>query len=141
MVAAMKERFERIYSVEYDLELARQAAQRFARHPNIQILQGDSQQVLPELLKTLKEPSLFWLDAGYYGWSGTQGDRRRISTELDAILRHPVEGHIILIDDARGFIGRDGAPTVEALKRRVESGFPDRAVEEKYDILRITPQL
>lgn len=141
MVAAMKNQFERIYSVEYDPDLARRAVQRFAPHPNIRILEGDSRQLLPELLKTLTQPSLFWLDAGYYGWSGTQGDRGRLSMEVDAILRHPVKRHIILIDDARGFNGQDGTLTVQELKRSVESEFPDLVVEVKYDILRITPGL
>ena len=141
MVAAMKDRFDCIYSVEFDPELARRAAQRFARHRKIQILEGDSRRVLPELLKTLSQPSLFWLDAGYYGWSETSGDRDRLSVELDAILHHPVKGHIILIDDARGFNGQDGTPTVEEFKRSVESEFPDRVVEVKDDIVRITPRL
>jgi hypothetical protein len=141
MVAAMKNQFELIYSVEYDPELAGRAVQRFARHPNIQILQGDSRQLLPELLKMLTQPSLFWLDAGYYGWSGTQGDSGRLSMELEAILRHPVKGHIILIDDARGFNGQGGTLTVEELKRHLESEFPDRVVEVRYDLMRITPRL
>jgi hypothetical protein len=140
MVAAMKSRFDRIYSIESDAELASRAAQKFARHPNIQILQGDSQRVLPELLKTLAQPALFWLDAGYYGWAGTQGDTQRLSTELEAILLHPVNGHIILMDDARGLDGRNGALTVEELRQRVELEFPDRVVDVQDDILRITPR-
>jgi hypothetical protein len=140
MVAAMKSRFDRIYSIEYDPELARRAAQKFARHSHIQILQGDSQKVLPELLKTLSQSALFWLDAGYYGWAGAQGDKQRLSMELEAILRHPVKGHIILMDDARGLNGQNGALTVEELRRRVESEFPDRVVDVQYDILRITPK-
>jgi len=95
---------------------------------------------LPELLKSLHQPALFWLDAGYYGWAGAQGDNQRLSTELQTILRHPVKGHIILMDDARGLNGQNGAPTVEEVKRRVESEFPDRVVDVQYDILRITPR-
>lgn len=140
MVAAMKKRFDRIYSIECDADLARRAAQRFARLSHIQVLQGDSRQVLPELLKTLAQPALFWLDAGYYGWAGAQGDKQRLSAELDAILRHPVKGHIILMDDARGLNGQHGALTVEELRRRVESEFPDRVVDVQCDILRITPK-
>ncbi len=140
MVSAMKNRFDRIYSVECDRGLAERAVRRFARHPHIQILQGDSQRVLPELLKSLHQPALFWLDAGYYGWAGAQGDNQRLSTELQTILRDPVKGHIILMDDARGLNGQNGAPTVEEVKRRVESEFPDRVVDVQYDILRITPR-
>jgi hypothetical protein len=140
MVSAMKDRFDRIYSVECDSGLAERAVRRFARHPHIQILQGDSQRVLPELLKSLHQPALFWLDAGYYGWAGAQGDNQRLSTELQAILRHPVQGHIILMDDARGLNGRNGAPTVDELMQSVESQFPGCTAEVKYDILRIAPR-
>jgi hypothetical protein len=140
MVSAMKNRFDRIYSVESDPGLAEQAIRRFARHPHVQILQGDSQRVLPELLRSLHQPALFWLDAGYHGWAGAQGDNQRLSTELQAILRHPVGEHIILMDDARGLNGRNGAPTVEELMQTIESQFPGRTAEVKYDILRITPR-
>jgi len=140
MVAAMKSHFDRIYSIEQDVDLAHRAAQRFARCSHIQVLQGDSQQRLPELLNSLTQPALFWLDAGYYGWAGTEGDKQRLSTELEAILRHPVKGHIILMDDARGLNGQNGAPTVEELRHRVEAEFPDRVVDVQHDILRITPK-
>lgn len=139
MVAAMKNRFNAIYSVEYDHQLAQRAIGKFIRDPHVHILEGDSQQVVPALLKTIHEPALFWLDAGYYGWAGLQGDKQRLSTELEAILRDPEKLHVILMDDARGLNGQNGAPTVVQLKQRVESEFPGRKVEVKHDILRITP--
>jgi hypothetical protein len=139
MVAAMKDRFARIYSVEFDSGLAARAAKKFARRPHIHILHGDSQKVVPELLQSLKEPALFWLDAGYYGWAGLHGDRQRLTSELEAILGHSIPNHVILMDDARGLNGQNGSPTVDQLKQRIQAGFPGRSVEVKYDILRITP--
>jgi hypothetical protein len=94
---------------------------------------------VPELLQRLQEPALFWLDAGYYGWAGLQGDKQRLTTELESILKSPIPGHVILMDDARGLNGQNGAPTVDELKRRIEKEFPGRSVQVKYDILRITP--
>ena len=138
MVAAMRRDFDQIYSVEYVPELARRAQKKFSRWPHVHILQGDSQRVIPELLKSLDRPALFWLDAGYYGWAGLQGDRQRLTTELEAILEHPVPGHVILMDDARGLNGQNGAPTVAELKDRIERKFSGRKVEVKHDILRIT---
>jgi hypothetical protein len=145
MVSAMKSRFDRIYSIEQNPELAARAQREFARLPHIRILCGDSQSVLPELLASLTEPALFWLDAGYYGWSGLQGDQQRLGVELNAILRHgvagqTVTGHVILMDDARGLNGKNGAPTVAELTQHIESEFPGRKVEVAYDILRITPE-
>jgi hypothetical protein len=140
MVQAMRKRFDEIYSVEYDPQLAQRAAAKFQRWPHIHILEGDSQVKVPELLQTLRQPALFWLDAGYYGWAGLQGDKQRLTTELESILRHQVPDHVILMDDARGLNGQNGAPTVEELKKQIEAEFPGRSVEVKYDILRIEPR-
>ena len=139
MISAMKNYFDRIYSVEFDPALAHRAARIFARDLKIQILEGDSQQVLPALLKSLAQPALFWLDAGYYGWAGLESDKRRLSVELESILRHPAKGHVILMDDAHGLDGKNGALTVPELKSRIESEFPGHKVEVDCDILRITP--
>jgi hypothetical protein len=138
MVAAMRDRFAEIYSVEYDPKLAFRAKQKFSRFSHIHILEGDSQKVIPELLRLLTQPALFWLDAGYYGWAGLQGDKQRLTTELEAILGDPRNRHVILMDDARGLNGENGAPTVPQLKQRIETEFPGRSVEVKHDILRIT---
>lgn len=144
MVTAIKSHFSRIDSIEQNPELAQRAARKFGRYPSIHIHQGDSQQVLPELLSTLNEPALFWLDAGYYGWAGLQGPQQRLGVELDAILRHrpgsSANGHVILMDDARGLNGENGAPTVAELSRRIGDEFPGHKVEVAYDILRITPE-
>ena len=139
MVSAMRRHVEWIYSIELDAPLARRAIAKFARWPHITILEGDSARLIPELLATITMPALFWLDAGYYGWAGLIGETGRLSAELDAILRHRVRGHVILLDDARGLDGRNGALTVEQLKREIAADFPDRAIEVKHDIVRITP--
>jgi len=137
MVAAMKSHFERIYSIEYVPELASRATRKFARDEHVRIFCGDSRLVMPEVLALLEGPALFWLDAGYYGWVGIRTNEQRLSAELEMILgdRFP---HIILLDDARGLIGRDGIPSVADVKSYVESTFPQRSVEVEYDIMRIT---
>jgi hypothetical protein len=137
MVAAMRQRFDEIYSIEYDHALAGRATQKFARWNHIHILEGDSQQKIPEILATLTRPALFWLDAGYYGWAGLQGDKQRLTVELDSILQHKIKDHIILMDDARGLSGENGAPTVDQVQQHIESAFPGRKVEVKHDIMRI----
>jgi hypothetical protein len=139
MVAAMKSRFERIFSIEQDPALAETAARKFARYPHIQIMRGDSHLILPELVKSLAAPALFWLDAGYYGWAGIHGDTRRLGVELGAILGQRELGHVILMDDARGLNGENGAPALAGVIYQIGSRFPNRKVEVAYDILRITP--
>jgi hypothetical protein len=137
MVAAMKNRFDRIYSIEYVPALAERATRKFARDGHIRIFCGDSRVVMPEVLASLKGAALFWLDAGYYGWVGMQTDEQRLSAELEMILSHPYP-HMILLDDARGLTGRNGIPSVGDVKAYVESMFPQRSVEVKFDIMRIT---
>jgi len=137
MVAAMKRRFDRIYSIEFVPALAERAARKFAHDEHVRIFCGDSRLVMPEVLALLRGPALFWLDAGYYGWVGKQGDQQRLSAELEMILSHPYP-HVILLDDARGLTGRDGIPSVGDVKAYVESKFPQRSVEVEYDIMRIT---
>ncbi len=139
MVAAMKNRFDRIYSIEFVPALAERATRKFARDQYVRIFCGDSRVVMPEVLALLTAPALFWLDAGYYGWVGirTKNNEQRLSAELEMILSHPYP-HMILLDDARGLTGRDGIPSVGDVKAYVESKFPQRFVEVKYDILRIT---
>ena len=137
MVAAMKSRFDRVYSIECVPALAERATRKFARDEHVRIFCGDSRVVMPEVLALLKGPALFWLDAGYYGWVGKQGDQQRLTAELEMILSHPYS-HMILLDDARGLTGRDGIPSVGDVKAYVESKFPQRSVAVEFDIMRIT---
>ena len=139
MVAAMKNRFDHIYSIEFVPALAERATRKFARDEQVRIFCGDSRALMPEVLALLTGPALFWLDAGYYGWVGKQGDPQRLSAELEMILSHSFP-HVILLDDARGLTGRDGIPSVDDVKAYVESTFPQRSVAVEFDIMRITPR-
>jgi len=138
MVSAMRDQFDRIYSVEFVPELAERAKKRFAEFPHIEILQGDSKNIMPEILRNITSPSLFWLDAGYYGWAELATDKSRLTVELEAILRHPVTGHVILMDDARGLDGMNGSLSIQDVKEYIQREFPGRVVGVEYDIMRIT---
>ena len=82
MIAAVVNRFRRIYSIELDPRLAMQARERFRRYPRVEIIEGDSQTLVPNLLQRIDERCLFWLDAGYCGWSGKVGNPDRLGSEL-----------------------------------------------------------
>lgn len=138
MVAAMKDSVDAIHSVEFDPALAALAQQKFARWPHIHIYPGDSQKMIEDVVSQLTSPALFWLDAGYYGWAGAVGDRDRLVNELRAILRAP-HTHVVLMDDAHGLSGRNGAPTLEQLQTVLAPELRGRHVEVRHNILRITP--
>lgn len=136
MVAAVKTRFDRIYSIEFVPALAERATRKFARDTHVRIVCGDSRVVLPEVLALLPGPALFWLDAGYYGWTGGSGDQQRLSAELEMILSHPFP-HVVLLDDARCLNGQNGMLTLREVKSYIESKFPARSVTVEYDVMRI----
>lgn len=134
MIHATRDMFHTIYSIELDdwrYELARK---KFASSPQIHLLHGDSGQVLPQLIQTVSEPCLFWLD-------GHDGDvSAPIRIELEAVLQHPVGDHVLLIDDARWFDGRGDYPTLEELRQRVMARYPSGTLELRDDIIRIYGQ-
>ena len=138
MVAPMRKHFDRIYSIELEPQLAEISRQRFGGDPSITVLEGDSQVLVPKVVAELKAPAVFWLDAGYYGVHPAQGDLSRLLTELRAILSSPIAGHVVLMDDARCFVGAENKFTAAQLVAWIEKEFPDRKAEIVRDIFRIT---
>ena len=79
-------------------------------------MQGDSGNVLNQLVPELNSAALFWLDGHYSGGQTAKGEKEcPIYEELKSILASSLE-HIVLIDDARLFIGQHDYPTIEELK-------------------------
>jgi len=140
MIAAVGKRFERLYSIELDPRLAKLAQRRFRGNTRVEIIEGDSQKVVPQLLKSIDEPCLWWLDAGYCGWTGEIGDPNRLGSEVKAILDDRRFVHVVLMDDADGVNGEGGSPTLEELIASIKSNYPEREVDVKRNIIRITPR-
>lgn len=138
MVYAVQPYVKEIYSIELSETYCRKAQQRFAGYPNIRILQGQSGEVLPKILKDIDKPCLFWLDAHYSGGSTAKGKTNTpVMDELESILNHKNGNeHIILIDDARLFIHENDYPTVEEMKNLILSICPDWTFEVRDDIIR-----
>lgn len=117
MVEAVRNSFERIYSIELSPLLHQRAAQRFAKHKHIRILLGDSTQVLPTVLTEIAQPCLFWLDGHFSAGITAKGSKNTpVSDELRYIFNHPIQRHMILIDDARAFNGQNDYPTLRELE-------------------------
>src|SRR3954451_5609011 len=126
MVHAMRKTFSKLISFELDQTLATQARERFANDNQIEIIQGDSGKLLGEHLAGINEPCLFWLDGHYSGGITAKGSLETpIKNELTAILSHPTDGHVILIDDARCFTGEHDYPTIDELKSLVAARKPN----------------
>jgi hypothetical protein len=97
-LAAVRGRFDQLYSVELSPELYKQNTARFAGCQDVHLFCGDSGAVINEILGQLDgKPTLFWLDAHPSG-GDTVGDESPLQRELDAILSSVNTG-VILIDD------------------------------------------
>ena len=137
MIEAQKTRFKKIFSIELGVDLFEKAKKRFRNDKNVSIVQGDSGKVLPKILADINEPAIFWLDGHYSAGVTAKGDKDcPIFDELNSIFNSKKLDHILLIDDARCFIGEGDYPTIEKLTEYVKSKNDKYKVEVKHDVIR-----
>lgn len=112
MLQACLDHFDQLISLEIEKHFYQRAWRRLQRDPKVTLLHGDSGKLLPEVLRRIDRPCVFWLDAHYScGLTGKAELETPICSELEAILSHPVR-HTILIDDANAFDGTHDYPTL-----------------------------
>lgn len=141
MIEAQMQNFKQIISIELDVPLSEKAKQRFRNDQHVRIVQGDSGERLPEIVKGLSSPAIFWLDGHYSHHVTAQGNKDSpILEEFDAILSSP-DQHIILIDDARCFNGQGDYPTIDFLSNYIINKNPNYKIEVKDDIIRCIPSI
>lgn len=137
MVEVQSKNFKKIISIELGIELFEKAKKRFEKVSHIQIVQGDSGKVLPGLLENNFEPVIFWLDGHYSAGVTAIGDKVcPIFEELDAIFNSRPFNHILLIDDARLFIGDTYYPSKEQLTAYIKSKNEKYRFEVRDDVIR-----
>lgn len=128
-VAAVRHLYASVISIEVDEALYRKACARFAGDGNVRIVHGDCASEMPAILAGLQEPAVFWLDGHYSGGETGKGvvdDPILIS--LNQIAAHPIKDHVIFIDDARTFDGREGRPDISDVFNCIKK------INEKYVI-------
>lgn len=139
----------RVWTVELDADLYVRAKERLRHVGGVTVLHGSSASVLPELLPTVREPALFWLD-GHGGMVGIDDvpdgfGQCPLMDEIAAIDSFEfASDSVVLIDDARAFFGpathqrREDWPTfmevADALRRNV-----DRHVTVLDDVIIAVP--
>ena len=141
MVEAMKDSFDRIYSIELSENLYKKALGRFKRAKQIELIHGDSGIKLRDVINKINQPALFWLDGHYSDVSSACGDKQTpIYEELGHILNAPDRGDVIIIDDARCFGADPAYPTIEKLSDFIRSKRPNINIVVQDDSIRITPK-
>ena len=138
MVYATKNVFEKIYSIELDNYFYKRAKNLFLRYKHISIIQGDSAEILPEIISKINQPCLFWLDAHYSGGNTAKGEiETPILQELNYILNNSKFDNVILIDDAQYFIGENDYPTLRELRTLISKKNHNYCFIVKNDIIRL----
>ena len=112
-VAAVKDMYSSVISIEVDEALYKKACVRFADDKNVRIAHGDCAKKLPEILARCKSRRY----SGSTGITAAAKPARAkiedpILISLNQIAAHPVREHVIFIDDARTFDGREGRPDI-----------------------------
>ena len=140
-VFGVKDAFQKVYSVELSKELANLARERFANEPKVQIINNDSSNAIKSFLKDLTEPAVFWLDAHYSTGITAMGKKQTpIREELEAILKHSIKGHYILIDDVKDFNGQNDYPTAAEIIEMVKKiGYGQYHAQIEGEVFRIYP--
>ncbi len=136
MVYAMKNVFDKIYSIELSKELFGKCQKRFRKNKNVILLNGDSGEMISSILKEIKKPVIFWLDSHYSGGNTVKGNKDTpIADELRSILENSFFNHIILIDDARCFNGSNDYPTINELNEIVLKYTKDYELKVNEDVI------
>lgn len=93
--------FQEIYSLDIDEKFIQNAKERFKDKANIHFELKDTSCELWDVIKEIKQPIVFWLDAhiGFPDPKAVNVKNTPLIEELDQIKRHPIKTHTILIDD------------------------------------------
>lgn len=135
MVEAQRKYFSKVISIELSQTLFENAENRFSEYKNIVILLGDSGELIKKIVPDLEGSAIFWLDGHYSGGNTAKGKiETPVMNELEAIFQSDLE-HIILIDDARLFDGKNDYPTLKYLEDVANKAGYSLSLED--DIIRL----
>jgi len=139
---ALRKDFDRLYSIELDQTLHAAAAKRFAGMSHITLIPGDSGEKLRQVLDLLEEKAIFWLDGHFCGPGTAMGtEEAPVMREIQAVFDHQTHDHVVLLDDARLFVGRAGYPKVDDLDAWVQARRSGWVCEVVADVVRVYPGL
>lgn len=137
MLFALKNDFEKLISVELSPDYYQKALKKFRKNAQISLLFGDSGLLMPGVIKSLETKALFWLDGHFSSGETAQGEKDcPIYGELNAIFTSTLP-HVLLIDDARMFVGTNDYPTIPELKSFIEKHKPGSFFGVKDDLITV----
>lgn len=127
--------FAKVYTIEIDPAISKSTASHPDCPKNIEFFVGNSKDVLPSVVPLLSGRSLFWLDGHWCNVSDLGKEEEcPILEEINAIGLQ--KDAVILIDDARCFLGPLPPPHDETQWPRIDSIF--QCLQNNFPQHRIT---
>ena len=118
--------FERVYTIELDIDLAKQATAFLQRYRNVKVFQGDAVKLLPEVISREDvHDVVIFLDGHYSGGHTAIGDLPEpVILELGILAKFRDRVCGIVIDDFRLFGVERGFPKKSNVVLSIERLFP-----------------
>src|ERR1035437_5376601 len=115
--SALDAGFKIIYSIELSNKWQSYCINRFKNNSKVNIILGESQKVMNNIIKNINNSITFWLDGHYSGPHTAMGEYESpLIQELHIIGEHSIKTHTILIDDLRCWHVADHGFDTEILK-------------------------
>jgi hypothetical protein len=127
--------FDKLHTIELDKNLAEQATKFLSIHKNIEVIQGNALEVLPNLLEREEiNNALVFLDGHFSGGITACGDLPEpASEELKILAKHKNKIKCIIIDDFRSFGNEPGFPKKSELLKAAEDYFDEYHITVHLD--------
>lgn len=126
--AAVSDMFDACVTIELSQHFHERACARFSGMHRITCLRGNSGSILVDVVRNLRAPAIFWLDAHHSGGDTADGGFDPMRAELSAIVNDRRFDHIVLIDDAR-------IHSIDEVRRLA----PRHVTTVRNDIIRLVP--
>lgn len=138
--------FNKIYSIEPNEKFYKYCVKRFKKIKNVKLFKGLSENILPNILKSLNDKSVIWLDGHNSPNMISSKDNCPLLTELKHIENSKIKNNIIMIDDIRCLLWRNtnwdhiqsNSEDVKIIFNDIGQGWPD-FFEIKKALLKINP--
>lgn len=135
------QQFAFVYACDIDELWVAHARARLVEYPNVRITLGDSRRFLTDLMRTLNQPALIYLDAHYIADRHSAGNPVEcpLLGEL-AALRTGMVKHVVVIDDARLIVGRDPDYLYWPTMEEVRAALPGWEIAQEANALVAVPE-
>lgn len=98
--AALDAGYKKIISIEISEFYLNLCKDKFKDNPQVELILGDSSEILGDIINNIDDKMVFWLDGHYSGGDKPKGKYLSpLLQELEFIKNHPIKNHTILIDD------------------------------------------